>query len=119
MQLWRQGRVRAVERVDCGVEADARVLDHLANLGCDPAAPRECRHYLYVHGESDARAATRSLNAADGWDAECEPLHDAWLVTATVFTRLNDEIVRDTRVRFEELARAHGGEYDGWEAAAD
>jgi hypothetical protein len=119
MQRWRPGRVHAVERVDCALEADSRVLDHLASLGCDPGCPRECRHYLYVPGELGARAVAHSLNARDGWDAEYEEVRDVWLVTATTVTGLNDELVRDTRVRLEELAHDHGGEYDGWEAAAD
>jgi hypothetical protein len=48
-----------------------------------------------------------------------EEVRDAWLVTATTVAGLNDDAVRVTRARFEELARDHGGEYDGWEAAAD
>jgi hypothetical protein len=104
--------------VDCPLEADALVLDHLARLGCDPAQPRECRHYVYVPGELGARAVARSLNAT-GFDAECEQVVDAWLVTATKTTPLSDDFVRRTRERFEALAADHGGEYDGWEAAAD
>jgi len=40
-------------------------------------------------------------------------------VTATTFTGLTDTGVRATRSRLELLASDHGGEYDGWEAAAD
>ena len=94
------------------------MLDHLSRLGCDPSEPRECRHYVYVPGEVGARAVAHSL-AGQGWDTECEPVRDAWLVTATTVTGLNGDVVRDTRVRLEELACDHGGEYDGWEAAAD
>jgi hypothetical protein len=119
MEVWRQGRVRAVERIESALEADVRVLDHLSGLGCDPTEPRECRHYLYVPGEHRAVEVTRTLNSSDGWDAEYEQVADLWLVTATTFTGLNDTVVRDTRVRFEALASIHGGEYDGWEAAAD
>jgi hypothetical protein len=119
MQVWRQGRVRAVERVACPLDADALVLDHLARLGCDPAQPRECRHYMYVRGEVDAHAVARSLNSFDQWDADVEAVDDRWLVTATTFTGLSSDSVRDTRVHFESLADDHGGEYDGWEAAAD
>ncbi len=119
MELWRQGRVRAVERVHDAVEADALVLTHLAELGCDPRQPRECRHYLYVPGELGARTVASSLNSAGGWDAEVEEVRDAWLVTATTVTGLDDDVVRVTRARFERLALDHGGEYDGWEAAAD
>jgi hypothetical protein len=119
MEVWRQGRVRAVERIDSALEADVRVLDHLSRLGCDPTEPRECRHYLYVPGEHRAEEVARTLNSSDGWDAEYEQVANLWLVTATTFTGLNDTVVRDTRVRFEALANIHGGEYDGWEAAAD
>ena len=112
--------MRAVERVDGRLEADALVLDHLSRLGCDPSEPRECRHYFYVPAELGARAVMRTLNASDGWDAEAEELQDStWLVTASTVTGLTDALVRDTRVWLESLAGEHGGEYDGWEAAAD
>jgi regulator of ribonuclease activity B len=119
MPLWRQGRVRAVQRVRDAFEADTLVLAHLAQLGCDPRLPRECRHYVYVPAELGARAVAASLNAAEGWDAEVEEVHDTWLVTATTVTGLDDGVVRGTRARLERLAYDHGGEYDGWEAAAD
>ena len=118
MRRWRQGRVRAVQRVESPREADALVLDHLARLGCDPGQPRECRHYLYVPGELGAQVVARTL-VRDGWDAEVEAVRDAWLITATTVTSLNDTTVRDTRVRLEGLAQDNGGQYDGWEAAAD
>jgi hypothetical protein len=118
VELWRQGEVRGVERVDDALEADALVLDHLARLGCDPSTPRECRHYLYLPGESGARAVARSL-VREGWDADVEETSVAWLVTATTVVGLNDCVVRSTRTRLQSLAAHHGGEYDGWEAAAD
>ena len=61
--MWRQGRVRAVERVHDAIEADALVLAHLAELGCDPRQPRECRHYLYVPGELRDEASMRAPNS--------------------------------------------------------
>lgn len=118
MRHWREGPVRAVERVADASEADARVLDHLARLGCDPSQPRECRHYMYLPAERGAQAVADVLNR-DGWDAEWEQVMDVWLVTATTFTGLTDDGVRAMRTRLELLALDHGGEYDGWEAAAD
>jgi hypothetical protein len=118
MRHWREGRVRAVERVTDAVEADSRVLDHLAALGCDPSRPRECRHYLFMSGELNAHAVAQELRG-DGWEADCEQLQEVWLVTASTVTGLTDEGVRDTRSRLELLAADYGGEYDGWEAAAD
>lgn len=116
--LWREGRVQTVERIADASEADARVLDHLARLGCDPSRPRECRHYLYVPGEAGARAVASTL-ACEGWDAEVAEEPGSWLVTASTRTALTDARVRETRLRLEHLACDHGGAYDGWEAAAD
>jgi hypothetical protein len=118
MRHWREGPVRAVERVTDAVEADARVLDHLAALGCDPGRPRECRHYLYLAGELSAHAVAQTLRT-EGWDTDYERVEEVWLVTASTVTALSDEGVRQTRSRLEVLAADHGGEYDGWEAAAD
>jgi hypothetical protein len=115
---WRPGRVRAIERIEDPTEADARVLDHLAKLGCDPSQPRECRHYLYLPDEDAAGVVANAL-AAGGLDAQVEEVAGGWLVTAGTVTVLDDRTVRTTRVRLERLAAEHGGEYDGWEAAAD
>ncbi|MES1248192.1 MAG: ribonuclease E inhibitor RraB [Actinomycetota bacterium] len=115
---WRQGKVHAVERVGCSLDADALVLDHLMRLGCDPAQPRECRHYLYVRDEPGARTLVVTL-VRDGWDGVYEKVDGVWLVTATIVTPLTGELVRETRNRLEALAQEFGGHYDGWEAAAD
>jgi hypothetical protein len=119
MQLWRQGRVRAVERVDDAATADALVLEHLEHLGCDRATPRECRHYVYVRTERGAQTVARGIAASAGWHAGVETAGRCWLVTASVVTALDDDVVRDTRTWLQLLAAEHGGAYDGWEAAAD
>ena len=119
VQLWRQGRIRAVERVDDAVTADSLVLAHLDQLGCDRRAPRECRHYVYVRSERSARTVARAIAASDDWSAGVEAAGRSWLVTAAVVTALDDRIVRDTRTWLQLLAAEHGGAYDGWEAAAD
>ena len=73
---------------------------------------------MYLPAELGAQAVAHTL-AGDGWDAEWEQVPQAWLVTATTFTPLSDDSVRATRSRLELLASDYGGEYDGWEAAAD
>src|SRR2546430_11820995 len=57
---------RAVERIDDPREADARVLEHLASLGCDPAEPREVRHFFYAEDWVDAQTVADTL-AGGGW----------------------------------------------------
>jgi hypothetical protein len=108
-------RTRGVERIDDAGEADERVLDLLATLGCDPAAPRETHHFLYLPAQSGAEAVAHAL-CADGWSTSVEQSEGAWLVVATRARTLTLELVRETRGRLAALASEHGGLYDGWEA---
>jgi Regulator of ribonuclease activity B len=118
MRLWKGNPVRAVERISDAREADERVLDHLARLGCDPSEPRETTHYVYVPLH-DGAVAIAAVLADDGWSTHVEKCIDhAWLVTAGRSCRLTPTQVRQTRRRLEDLAAVHGGVYDGWEAAA-
>jgi len=111
-----QGKTtRAVERVDDASEADERVLDHLARLGCDPSLPRETRHFLYLPEEPGAEAVAHVLDV-DGWSTSVERSEGAWLVVATRARTLTLDVVRETRARLAALASEHGGLYDGWEA---
>jgi regulator of RNase E activity RraB len=108
--------MRAVERIDDAREADQRVLDHLARLGCDPSAPRETRHFLYLPEQGGAEAVAHALGA-DGWSTSVERSEGAWLVVATRVHTLTVELVRETRAQLAALASEHGGLYDGWEAS--
>ena len=112
---WKRKRARQLERVDDAGEADERVLDHLAKLGCDPAAPRETHHFLYLPAESGAEAVAHAL-ASDGWSTTVEECEGAWLVVATRARTLTLDLVRETRAGLAALASEHGGLYDGWEA---
>src|SRR3954453_1679472 len=116
MRLWGGRAVHAVERFCDGAEADERVLDHLAHLGCDPGTPREVTHYVYLREQNDAGIVAGILEA-DGWRTEVEPCEDtAFLVLATRVAALSTAIVKETRRRLETLAAEHDGVYDGWEA---
>jgi len=115
MRVWRRAGVQLIERIADAREADERVLDHLVRLGCDPAAPRETHHYLYLPREAEA-AAVAALLELDGWQATIGERGSAWLVVASRVHALTLESVRRTRVCLEALARDHGGLYDGWEA---
>ena len=119
MRLWGGRPVHAVERIQVASEADERVLDHLAQLGCDPGAPREVTHYLYVPEHDDARIVAGILER-DGWHTTVKPCEDAlFLVLATRNDALSRSIVRETRRTFEALAAEHGAVYDGWEAKTE
>jgi Regulator of ribonuclease activity B len=108
--------LRAVERIDDAAEADERVLDHLAQLGCNPSEPRETRHFLYLPAQAGAEAVAAALGA-DGWSTAVERSEGSWLVVATRARTLTLDVVRETRALLVALASDHGGLYDGWEAS--
>lgn len=109
-------KFRAVERVEDAAEADERVLDHLANLGCDPTAPRMSNHYLYFRTAERAEDVAEHMRA-DGWATAIRQSEGVWLIVATHVTCLTLRHVRDTRRRLETLSSQNGGLYDGWEAS--
>jgi regulator of RNase E activity RraB len=115
MFAWKGKLAPVLERVGDADEADERVLDHLARLGCDPTAPRETHHFLYLPTPSEAEAVAHALDA-DGWSTTVEQSEGAWLVVATRARTLTSELVHETRARLAALASEHGGLYDGWEA---
>lgn len=115
MLTWKRKHALEPERVGDAEEADERVLDHLARLGCDPAAPRETHHFLYLPAQSGAEAVAHALGA-DGWSTTVEQSEGAWLVVATRARTLTLELVHETRAGLAALASEHGGLYDGWEA---
>jgi regulator of RNase E activity RraB len=107
--------VRDAERIDDPREADARVLEHLANLGCDPAEPREVRHFFFAEDRLDARSVADALARA-GWSTSVDEWAVGCLVVARHLQSRSAGLVDRTRTQFESLAAQHGAHYDGWEA---
>jgi hypothetical protein len=115
MPFWEGRPVLAVESIDDGRAADERVLEHLATLGCDPAAPLESTHYVYLPRRGGADAVAEVLHR-EGWLTRVEcGIDDSWLVVAGRVCALSSAHVRVTRSALEALAAEHGGQYDGWE----
>jgi hypothetical protein len=101
-------------------EADSLALRQLAGRGADLAKPRHVIHFLYFAREADARAAAQSV-AEGSWTASVEPPSEAiaeWCVKADGHRTVGPDTVAAFRTWFEGIAAKHGGEYDGWEAAA-
>jgi hypothetical protein len=46
-----------------------------------------------------------------------ESLNESWACIGTRQMAPELDAIRSLAARLEEVARAHGGEYDGWEAA--
>lgn len=101
-------------------EADALALRHLASGGADLAQPRHVIHFLYFAGETGARAAAADAEQS-GWSVAVLGPGDAvdeWTVRADATRVVSAGTVESFRAWFEHVAAEHGGEYDGWEAAA-
>jgi hypothetical protein len=111
---------RMRKRPKTAPELDRLMLRDLKGAGADLTRPRHVIHYLYFADEAVARRAA-SVIESGGYDVSLTPPTDEireWSVRAES-TRVVDETTVDAfRAWFEEVAADHGGEYDGWEAAA-
>lgn len=92
---------------------DARVLAALVQAGADLRNERNIRHYLYVDGPEQARAAESEL-AAEGYSVRTDQAASGpgWVVVAERRQVVDATTVAEARARFEQF----GGDYDGWEA---
>lgn len=100
-------------------EADRLALRQLAGRGADLTKPRHVIHYLYFPTERQARDAGDAIG--DAWRTNVEPPTEdiaEWCLKADGDRTLAPDTVAALRSWFARLAAEHGGEYDGWEAAA-
>jgi Regulator of ribonuclease activity B len=101
-------------------EADSLALRQLAGRGADLSKPRHVVHFLYFPSEADARAAAEACDEGK-WTTAVEPpteTIDQWCLKAEAHRTVGPDTVAAFRAWFEGVASTHGGEYDGWEAAA-
>jgi regulator of RNase E activity RraB len=100
---------------------DLLLLDQLMKLGSDLTQPRHVIHFSYAPSP-EAQASMAGEARDRGFEVEAgEPLPaypGDWPVRCEQTVALHPELVRDNTDFFEDLAARHGGEYDGWEAAA-
>jgi hypothetical protein len=117
-----QPRVEQARALESVTDADQLIVNELRGLGADLEQPREIVHYVYFPSEAAARTANQELRqagyAADVRFAAGPPGANPWLVLATKEEVLSAESARAARDEVRAVAAAHGGEYDGWEAAA-
>jgi len=113
-------RIRNQRAPSTPQEADSLALRQLAGRGADLAQPRHVIHFVYFPTEEAARAAADAIAGAS-WTAAVEPPSETiaeWCVRADGHRTVGPETVAAFRSWFEGIAAEHGGEYDGWEAAA-
>jgi hypothetical protein len=96
---------------------DRAALDELARVVARGTA-QTLLHYVYVPTVTAARETGTYLRAR-GFITEERLGADGinWLVLAKHHVVPTPELILGVRTLMEELARSHGGEYDGWEAA--
>ena len=106
-------------------QADKQVLKQLRRLGANLSRPREVIHFLYFPTQVAAEQASHQLRG-EGYMIDVRPAGNAaenppnpWVMEARNYVVVDESNVQAMRQKFEAMAEAGGGEYDGWEAAAD
>src|SRR3954470_4645027 len=100
------------------LEGDQQVLAQLRNAGADLTKPTEVNFYLYFKERHAADSA--AAHASEGpLVATVRRAGDdsAWLCFVSGQMIPAEAAIHAHSVRLLALAQAHGGEYDGWEAA--
>ena len=101
-------------------DADRLALRQLEARRADLSLPRHIIHFLLFEHESDARAAAEAIEGGS-WTTRIDPptqTLDQWSVRIDGHRVVGPDTVTAFRAQFEQIATAHNGEYDGWEAAA-
>ena len=121
--FFRRGRGDNLRTYATPAEGDQLILDHLREAGADLTQPREVLQYLYFPTEAAAHEAAEAVRAY-GYDVEVRPsatddARNPWLTLATAELVVDEGWVAAMRPQLEAIASLGGGEYDGWEAAAE
>ncbi|MDQ3822206.1 MAG: ribonuclease E inhibitor RraB, partial [Actinomycetota bacterium] len=98
-------------------EDDRRAVDRIWEAGGDPTKPRPVDFYLYFPSQEQAVEASGDLRS-DAYRTRVERAADGdsgWLLLATKRIVLVDDLPR-AQQELDDVARRHGGEYDGWDA---
>ena len=106
-------------------KGDKQVLRQLRRLGANLSRPREVVHFVYFPTQVAAEQASHHLRG-EGYTIDVRPAANAadnppnpWVLEARNYAVVDESNVQAMREKFEVLAEDGGGEYDGWEAAAD
>jgi hypothetical protein len=102
-------------------QGDRLILEQLRNMGADLSRPRHVIQFLYFPDEAGARGAAQTLTAS-GYEVDVRPPSEGieqWAAVAETHVVVDEAWVDEMRERMDAVAQANGGDYDGWEAAAD
>ena len=99
-------------------ETDQLTVRRLEGAGANLAKPRHIVHFLNFDNEASAREAAAAAERGGYETTVAEPEEDTteWTVRAEASRVVDPITVVAYRSWFEQLATAHRGEYEGWEA---
>ena len=100
---------------------DERQIDRLRKSGSDPFQPHEVDFFMAMPSEAAGHAVGAVLQA-EGYRVDVKPAPDnpndqPFSLHATKSLRLSVPGMKELTAHFQQLAKAHGGHYDGWSAA--
>jgi hypothetical protein len=100
---------------------DESLIERLRKSGSDPFQPHEVDFFMAMPSEAAGQAVAATLEAegyrVDLHAAPDNPADTPFSLHASKSLRLSVPGMRELTVHFKELAKAHGGHYDGWSAA--
>lgn len=100
------------------IEGDRQVLAELRKAGADLSKPTEVNFYLYFKERRAADSAAAHAGAGPLVATVRRGADDSsWLCLVSGQMIPDETAIHATTVRLLALAKAYGGEYDGWEAA--
>lgn len=94
---------------------DGELIDQLKKSGANLKKPYPVQFFFYVPTKQAAERIASALNP-DGFEAQAEPAARGpdWVLVATKTMRLAEADFTTLRKRFNILATAEHGQYDGW-----
>ena len=100
---------------------DETLIERLRKSGSDPFQPHDVDFFMAMPSEAAGQAVAAILQA-EGYSVDLHaapdnPADHPFSLHATKALRLSVPGMKELTTRFKELAKAHGGHYDGWSAA--
>ncbi len=100
---------------------DESLIERLRKSGSDPFQPHDVDFFMAMPSEAAGQSVAAILQA-EGYQVDVHAAPDnpddtPFSLHATKSLRLSVPGMQELTVHFKELAKAHGGHYDGWSAA--
>ncbi|SRR5579875_194683 len=112
-------KLRDIRAASSRDDWDAKQIALLRSRGSDPFQPHEVDFFFGMPNEAASEIVRRHLEA-EGFAVDAKPVPEGVEQVISLHARkqlrLSVPDMQELSRRFGELARAHGGRYDGWTA---